>query len=84
MAAFFDLWHRLGNGTKALTIATAVEFEAVAAAEVAVLAASCQIGSSSPMAVVDVAVVADRSSAAHCLVGKGSATATHVDRWSET
>jgi hypothetical protein len=88
MAAFFDQWHRLGNGAKALTVATAGAFEAVAAAEVvvlaaaevAVLAASC---SSSPMAVDDV-VVAERSFAALRLVGKVSATATHSDRWSVT
>jgi hypothetical protein len=91
MAAFFDQWHRHRNGAKALTVATAGAFEAVAAvaaaevvvlaaAEVAVLAASC---SSSPMAVDDV-VVAERSFAALRLVGKVSATATHSDRWSVT
>jgi hypothetical protein len=52
MDVFFDLWYRLGNGTEVLTIITADEVEAGAAAEVAVLAASCRKGSSSPMAVV--------------------------------
>jgi hypothetical protein len=80
MAVFFDLWHRLGNGTKVLTIATADEVEAGAAAEVAVLAASCRIGSSSPMA-VDPAVA--ESLADQCWVGEVSATATHSDRWNE-
>ncbi len=62
-------------------IATAVEVEADVAAEVAVLAASCQIGlSSSPMA-VDTLVA--ESFAGQCWVGEVSATATHSDRWNE-
>jgi hypothetical protein len=78
---FFDLWHRLGNGVEALAVATdTAEVETGAAAEVAVLA-SCPIDSSSLMS-VDAAVA--ESFAALCSVGKGSATATFSDRWSET
>lgn len=69
MAVFFDLWQRLENGAQALTVAPAVEVvETGVAAGVAVLAASCRIGSSSPMEVYAAAV------AALCLVGKVSAT----------
>jgi hypothetical protein len=79
MDVLLDLWHRLGIGMKVLTIAIADEVEAGAAAEVAVLAASCRrIGSSSPMA-VDAAVV--KSFAGLCWVGEVSATAVHSDRW---